>query len=276
MGLAACLAAAAACGGTAGPEKAGGERVPMPPAGIDHGPWSRLLEKYVDERGQVAYGRWKDSPADRAALALFLARYAAVERPAQGADRMASLINLYNAATIHWILAHYPTRSIQALPSSFTGERIRVSGQRVSLDEIERALEPLAGYRVHAALVCAARSCPPLARAAYRAEGIEADLDAAMRRWLAREDLNRFRPADNRADISSIFRWHSDEFQSAGGTRAVLARFAPERYREFLSGPDYAITYLRYDWGLNDQGPEGRSYGGLKLLWDKLRAKLRV
>ena len=246
----------------------------MPPAGIDHGPWSRLLEKYVDERGQVAYGRWKDSPADRAALALSLARYAAVERPAEGAGRIASLVNLYNAATIHWILAHYPTRSIQALPSSFTGERIRVSGQRVSLDEIERALEPLTGYRVHAALVCAARSCPPLARAAYRAEGIEADLDAAMRRWLAREDLNRFRPADNRAEISPIFRWHSDEFQSAGGTRAVLARFAPERYREFLSGPDYAIAYLRYDWGLNDQGVHGWRYGGTRAWWDRVRAKL--
>lgn len=54
-----------------------------------------------------------------------------------------------------------------------------------------KTLRPLAGYRVHATLVCAARSCPPLSRDAFREDILDKQLEEAMRRWLARADLNK-------------------------------------------------------------------------------------
>jgi hypothetical protein len=57
--------------------------------------------------GMVAYEKWKDDTADIQALDDFLERYAApAEKPTQGPEEIAALINAYNAFTIRWILEH--------------------------------------------------------------------------------------------------------------------------------------------------------------------------
>ena len=277
--LAAALLAFAALTGCAG-ESRGSPKAPAKQvsvrAGIDAAMWGRLLQKYVEERGLVDYGAWKASAADRESLRGFLRELAAPgEPPARGNELAASLINAYNALTIEWILENYPTESIRSLDHSFDAERHWIGGRKVSLDQIEHeTLRPQFGFRVHATVVCAARSCPPLARQEYRPGELDPELDAAMRRWFAREDLNTFLPAENRAEISMIFRWYREDFQKApGGLRAVLAAYAPQPFRNFLQEASYKIDYKPYDWGLNDQGPHGRDYGGVRELLDKLRSK---
>ncbi len=240
-------------------------------AGIDHGPWDRLLRKYVDERGLVDYAAWKASAADREELSAYLARMASAGEPARGNARAAALINAYNALTIAWMLEPYPIASIRSTSKAFEARRHEVGGRRVSLDDIEHgSLRPEYGYRVHAAISCASRSCPPLSARAWEAAGLDERLDAAMGSWLAREDLNRLSPGRDEVEVSMIFKWFAEDFEKAGGVRAVLARFGPEPDRSFLSGNGYKIGYRHYDWGLNDQGPEGRDYGGLRSLWDSL------
>ena len=241
-------------------------------AGLDHAEWSRLLRTYVDERGLVDYTGWKTSREGRQALDVYLRSLAAAPEPAAGGDdRAASLINAYNALTVSWVLAHYPTASIRALPDSFTAARHALGGRKVSLDQIEHeALRPQVGYRVHAALVCAARSCPPLAREAFAAPALERQLDAAMERWLGREDLNRFDVAAGRAQVSSIFRWFADDFDKAGGLAGVLERHGPPPARALAKRSGLQVEHLDYDWALNDQRPAAR-YGRLRLFWDRVR-----
>ncbi len=231
------------------------EAAPVPiPAGVDHTEWDRLLKAYVDDRGLVAYARWKANTSDRDALKRYLAGFAATGTPAQGNELAASGINAYNAFTIAWVLDNYPTGSIRVLKDSFAAQRHVIGGKKVSLDDIEhRTLRTLVGYRVHAALVCAARSCPPLRQEAWRAEGIDAQLDAAMARWLAREDLNRFDPSRGRAQVSKIFDWFKDDFDRAGGVPAILQRHGPPSARETAAVGDIDIDHLDYDWSLNDQ-----------------------
>lgn len=223
------------------------------PKGINHEAWDDLLGRYVDARGMVDYRAWQAATGDRAVLRAYLAQFAAEAKPAaEGDDRVASLINLYNALTIDWILTNYPVDSIKATPEPWSAKRHRVGGREVSLDEIEHAtLRPLAGYRVHAALVCAARSCPPLRREAYRPERLNDQLNDQMRAWLARPDLNQFLPERQRVVLSQIFNWFRDDFDQAGGIRNVLLRFAPAPYRTFLE-TDYQVSRRPYDWGLNE------------------------
>ena len=242
-------------------------------SGIAHGPWGGLLKKYVDDNGRIDYAAWKASAADSEGLRDYLRLFAAeAEPPAQGNERIASLINAYNALAVEWILSHYPTPSIRSLDHSFTNARHEIAGKRVSLDDIEhRTLRPLAGYRIHAALSCASRSCPPLAREPFEAARLEAQLTDRMRTWLANEDLNRFLPAEGKAKISEVFRWNLEDFQRAGGVKNILREYAPRRFTAFLSTDSYTIEYLPYQWGLNDQGAEGRNYGGAQLVLDKLR-----
>ena len=241
-------------------------------AGFDHREFDRLLKKYVNEQGLVNYAAWKGSKADLAALDDYLKQFAGmIDDPARGREKAASLVNGYNAFVLQWILKNYPTESIWQLKDSFSGKRNEIGGRRVSLDDIEHGtLRPLIGYRTHAVLVCAARSCPPLRRFAYAAEMLEEQDDAAYRAWLAREDLNKFFPNDKRVEISSIFKWFKQDFEKAGGIPKILGHYAPESVGEFAASGNYQIKYLPYNWGLNDQGPHGRNYSRTQFLLDNV------
>ncbi len=241
-------------------------------AGIRHDEFDRLLKNYVNDRGLVNYTAWKQTAADLSALDGYLNQFAPKpENPATGNEKAASLVNAYNAFVLRWILSNYPTESIQQLKDSFTAKRNEVGGRKVSLDNIEHGtLRPLIGYRAHAVLVCAARSCPPLQRFAYAADNFDEQDDRAYRAWLAREDLNKFLPGEKRVEISNIFKWFKKDFARAGGIPKIVGRYAPQPVREFAASGNYEIKYLPYNWGLNDQGPHGRDYSRLQLILDNI------
>jgi hypothetical protein len=241
-------------------------------AGINHDAFDRLLKKYVSEQGLVNYGAWKQNSADLSALDEYLKQFAVqTDTRARGNEKAASLVNAYNGSTLRWILANYPTESIWQLKDSFSAKRNEIGGRNVALDDIEHGtLRPLIGYRAHAVLVCAARSCPPLQRFAYRADQFEGQDDRAYQAWLAREDLNKFLPGEKKVEISSIFKWFKQDFDQAGGIPKILGRYAPSSVRELAASGKYDIRYLPYNWGLNDQGPHGRDYSRAQLLFDNI------
>jgi Protein of unknown function, DUF547 len=241
-------------------------------SGINHGDYDRLLKKYVNERGLVNYSGWKQNQADIQALDDYLKQFASkIDNPAQGNEKAASLVNAYNAFMLQWILTNYPTESVWSLKDSFTAKRINIGGRTVSFNDIENgALRPSLGYRAHSVLVCAARSCPPLQRSAYSAEKFDEQDNHAFHTWLGREDLNRFLPSEKRAELSSIFKWFKGDFDQAGGVPKILSRYAPEPVRDFAASGKYDIKYISYNWGLNDQGPHGRSYGKANLIFDNI------
>jgi hypothetical protein len=241
-------------------------------AEINHDAFDRLLKKYVSEQGLVNYGAWKQNSADLSVLDEYLKQFAVqTDTRARGNEKAASLVNAYNAFTLRWILANYPTESIWQLKDSFSAKRNEIGGRNVALDDIEHGtLRPLIGYRAHAVLVCAARSCPPLQRFAYRADQFEEQDDRAYQAWLAREDLNKFLPGEKKVEISSIFKWFKQDFDQAGGIPKITGHYAPPSVREFAASGKYDIRYLPYNWGLNDQGPHGRNYSRAQLLFDNI------
>ncbi len=232
------------------------------PAGVSPAPWQALLERYVDDRGLVAYGRWRDDATDLRKLDDFIAAYARADGPgATGPEEIAALINAYNAFTIRWILQNYPTESIRELDGSWDKARWNIGGRIVSLDEIEhKNLRPLYGWRVHATIVCAARSCPPLLDEAYTAANLHSLTDRAYRVWLAREDLNQFDEAAGVVRVSPIFKWFKSDFTGEGDPAVVFEKFGPANMRTFLADRKFKMDYLDYNWGLNDQGNHGRDY----------------
>jgi len=241
-------------------------------AGINHDEYDRLLKKYVNEQGLVNYGAWKQNQADLSAFDDYLKQFAAkIDNRAQGNEKAASLANAYNAFVLRWILSNYPTESIWQLKDSFSGKRNEIGDRKVALNDIEHGtLRPLIGYRAHAVLVCAARSCPPLQRFAYTADKFEEQDDHAYRSWLSREDLNRFLPNEKKVEISSIFKWFKQDYDKAGGAAKILGRYAPAAVRDFAAGGKYETKFISYNWGLNDQGPHGRNYSRANLLFDNI------
>ena len=242
-------------------------------AGIKHDDFDRLLKRYVNGQGLVDYTGWKQNAADLSALDDYLKQFApSPQPPASGNERAASLVNAYNAFVLQWILKNYPTESIWQLKNSFKEKRHEIGGGKYALNDIENgALRPTIGWRAHAVLVCAARSCPPLQRSAYTAEKFEEQDAAAFRAWLGRDDLNKFLPEQKRVEISSIFKWFKGDFDKAGGVPKVFGMYAPQDVRAFAASGAYETKYLPYNWGLNDQGPHGRNYTKANLIFDFLK-----
>ena len=68
----------------------------------------------------------------------------------------------------------YPVKSIRDIDGAFDGIRRRIGGEPLTLDEIENRLRETRDARIHFAIVCASKSCPPLATRAYRRAGLSA------------------------------------------------------------------------------------------------------
>jgi hypothetical protein len=239
----------------------------------EHSTWDALLKKYVNAQSLVDYRKWKD--AGNPELDSYL-KLLAQPWPGGGMtpnEEKAALINAYNALAVHWVLENYPVKSIWRTGHPFTAARQTVNGQQISLDQIEARLRALGDPRIHAALVCASRSCPPLRPEAYVANRIDQQLDDNTRAWLRSPSLNEFLPDSRRARVSPIFKWYAVDFQRAGGSvENFLARYAPASKSDFLRR-DFKIEYLPYDWGLNDTASLGAGYSQIQFLWDYFRNK---
>jgi hypothetical protein len=228
----------------------GAQPVPKPPDGPGDPALPRLAEQLL---GQVRAGQPTDSL--EAVLANLPPGHLAAGLPHDRA-RKAFWLNMYNA----WfqVLA---TREGLGVPEIFTAPAIRAAGLALSLDDIEHGIlrryrwKYSLGYlpqfwppdhlkllcvdtldhRIHFALNCGARSCPPIGF--YQPERVELQLERATAAFIRNESS-----IDHQAKtvgVSQIFQWFHGDFGNVG---QLLARHL---------GPEvstYSLTYLPYDW----------------------------
>jgi hypothetical protein len=236
---------------------------------FDHSTFDRLLKHYVNQRARVNYTDWKKDGTS--SLDEYLTSFSS-SWPAQLSDpeKKAALINLYNAHTIRWVLRSYPAESIWSTSKPFKVKRHQVDGTNVSLDDIETKLRQMGDPRIHAVLVCAARSCPPLRGEAYVSARLDQQLDDNTRAWLGDTELNSFDPARRLAEISPIFKWYRQDFASL---EKFLAEHGPPDRVRFLASGKPVIRFKSYSWGLNDATDLGLRYSAATFWWDYLRNK---
>lgn len=237
---------------------------------VDHRAWDALLAgRVVQGTGGVAlvrYGRF--GAAERQALDGYLAALQAVAVSRLNRDeQFAYWVNLYNALTVKVILDNYPVETIRDIdisPGLFSNgpwgaELVEVEGEALSLDDIEhRILRPIwQDPRIHYAVNCASIGCPDLRATAWTAEGLDAALDEAARRY-----VNHPRGADVRGGrlyVSSIYDWFEEDFgDSEAGVIAHLRQYAASGLKNRLVGIR-DIEDDEYDWTLNDAAPRPRA-----------------
>jgi len=225
-----------------------------------HAGFARVLAANVTN-GVVDYAALK---AVQAELDSYLAGLSAVPRDEFGKwsrdQRLAFLINLYNAATLKLIVDHHPVASIRKIGGLLKGpwkqEVVGFQGGRITLDRLEHELiRPVfAEPRIHFALVCAARSCPPLRSEPFVAARLGAQLDDQARAFLAQSAKNRIDRAAKTLWLSPIFDWYASDF-TQGGRPLVeyVADFLPPEDATELRTGSYRIRHTDYDWTLNDR-----------------------
>jgi polyferredoxin len=189
-----------------------------------------------------------------AELVDYLDRMGQVDPAALSRDeQLAFYINLYNAGMIKAVIDRHHAGYSPADDdfAVFSDAIVPLRGARVSLDHIEKQIiipqfgEP----RIHIAVVCGARSCPPLIARAYRGHDIDAVLETNMGRFIAHDPFrNRFE--DGTMRLSSIFDWYADDFGGKANVAKYVDRYNPENVGS------YSVSYLDYSWDLNIAAPK--------------------
>jgi len=230
-----------------------------------HTIWSKILHEVVVQDGVksgVKYSALRSSPKE---LQRYIYSLSDVTKSQFSkfteAQKLSFLINAYNAFTVTLIINNYPVSSIKKIGGWFSTpwkiQFFKLFGELHSLDDIEHEMirkwfdEP----RIHFALVCAAKSCPPLRNEAYVADRLEDQLHDAAKNFLNDNDRNYFDPATSTLHFSSIFKWYGSDFDKKHGSAQRFA--APfiadsEGQAATIAAESTAIEFLPYDWSLND------------------------
>lgn len=131
-----------------------------------------------------------------------------------------------------------------------------VGGKPFSLNQIEHeVLRKMAEPRIHFAIVCASRSCPRLFKQAYTAEQLDFQLNRNATQFFASPINFRFDAASEAIQLSSIMKWFGEDFGADQPSRLrTIARYLPsDEARDVAGRLSVRVSYLEYDWGLNDQ-----------------------
>lgn len=170
-------------------------------------------------------------------------------------------VNMYNA----WfqILA---VREKKKNPEIFTSKLILIAGKKFSLDDIEhgilrkyrwkyskgylpkffpgKLIKKLAvskiDYRIHFALNCGAKSCPPIAFYSY--DNIDKQLDLASKSFLSGE--TEIDDPKKEVRVTKIMDWFIGDFDGKKGIRQIIKKVL----NKDIAG--YKIKFKPYDWSV--------------------------
>lgn len=194
-------------------------------------------------------------------------------------QRLAGWINLYNALIIDAVRTLGITESIRQVPGFFRQAAYQIGGQRYSAELIEHGLlranrpphprlptllggdDPRRAYalptldpRVHCALNCATRSCPP--PQVYTAAAVDAQLDRACQAFIQGGGLDV--DSDGALTLSGVFAFYLDDFGGPQGLIAFVEPYLPDpetRQAAQAAWTAGRVAFQPYDWAL-DFSPE--------------------
>ncbi|RMF39377.1 MAG: DUF547 domain-containing protein [Planctomycetota bacterium] len=236
------------------------QRIPL--GQIDHTAWDELLHKYVDSHGMVAYAAWKRSASDQRKLLDYLNHLSRSDNRGTKPQLLAFWINAYNALTVYGILREYPTSSIRNHTAKLFGYNIwkhlklRVAGNAYSLEDIEhKILRKMGEPRIHFAIVCASIGCPRLLNEAYVPERLDQQLTENAKNFFGNREKFRYDAASRRFWVSPILQWFAEDFgaDQAARLRTIAPYLPDETSRHMALAGKVSLSYLDYDWSLNDR-----------------------
>ena len=222
------------------------------------------------ETGEVDYGKLVESESYARFKTFARALpYCTKEDLGDRPHQIAFWINLYNALILHGVLHYKVSGSMLRDIGFFRRVAYNVGGMRFSAAAIEHGLlrgnrrHPYLPFtqfakgdpremmsiedpdpRMHFALVCGARSCPPIS--AYDGEQLDAQLDLAAAAFINGIGA-QFDPEAKILFLSRIFKWYAGDF---GGREGAL-RLVDQYLDTSVAIAGARIRYLPYDWEVN-------------------------
>lgn len=218
------------------------------PVQPNHEVWNGLTKQYVSTSGKVNY---KGMRTNLSKIATYLKQLATTPPKSDWNknEKLAYWINLYNASTVYLIASNYPVKSITDINGGKPWDKKFVkSGDKVyTLNQIENDIvrPRFKDPRIHAALNCAAVSCPKLLNEAYVGNQLSAQLDKQTKAWI--NDTGKNKLLADKVEISKIFEWYAIDFKVAGGTVGFINKYTTAKIASSAK-----VSFLEYNWALNE------------------------
>jgi len=182
------------------------------------------------------------------------------------AKRLAFWVNIYNAY-IQIILKKQP-KLYDDRGVFFKKEQIRIAGETVSFAKIEHGIIRKSqweyglgyfrkwfpnkferklrldkrDYRIHFALNCGAKDCPPVA--IYEWERLHEQLEKSTSAFLTKTTV--FNEETNEVAITSLFSWFRGDFGGKNSVKDIL-----KKQSLIPTKKDIELNYTNYDWTLD-------------------------
>lgn len=149
-------------------------------------------------------------------------------------------------------------------PEIYKEKRITIAGIKLSLDDMEHGIlrrfrykyslgyfsDPFApsrikkmavevlDFRIHFALNCGAKSCPPIAF--YSVEGLEDQLELATLSFL--EGDTEIKESKKEVHITTLMKWFLKDFGGRNGIRKILKKYIKKNFTS------YKLVFKPYSW----------------------------
>ena len=205
----------------------------------------KFLSSYVKE-GRVNYAKINANKTDLESLVTFIALK---QKFTSAAQEKAFYLNAYNILVIKGIINNYPTKGPMEINGFFDKKTYLINGASLTLNNIENDIirKKYNDARIHFALVCGAKSCPPIQSYAFTPEKLEAQLDLVTKQSIQNPSFIKIDSKNNKASVSMIFNWYKDDFVKAKGS---VLNFINSYLKKPLSATTTIENYT-YDWALN-------------------------
>lgn len=211
----------------------------------DYDLWDSFLKKYVSPAGDVNYAAIKSNKSELSKIVTTFEQ-CMPEKSWNNNEKLAFWINAYNVFTIELIVKNYPLKSIQKLDSGkpWDVKRIQIGNKKYSLNNIENDIirPQFKDPRIHFAVNCAAKSCPPILNAAYKPSTLDSQLNSQTKKFVNNSKYQTL--TNSKMSLSKIFDWYGVDF----GNKIDFIN----KYSKVKIDKSATIIYKDYDWSLNE------------------------
>ncbi|HEX9941570.1 MAG TPA: DUF547 domain-containing protein [Thermoanaerobaculia bacterium] len=231
----------------------------------DYRVWGELLAKHYDPARGMNYKALKDQDKktlDDLRRQMAMVDVQSLSRP----DQLAYWINLYNISVVAIVVDNYPVESIRDLSTDpiirlnvFKKDSVDTRRGKVSLNDIEneKVREGFKDPRIHFAINCAAKSCPPIRPEPYVGSRISEQLDDQARKFLNGPNGVRLEKKGGVLILhtTKVMDWFEEDFNKWGGGQVdFIIRYAAADKRKQIeaAGNQIKLEFDDYSWKLND------------------------
>ncbi len=215
---------------------------------------------------QFIYAAKTSEATDSPVLALKNLSYADLKNKLKSDDeKKAFWINLYNGYT--QVILKFSPEKYKSRNTFFKSKQIEIAGKMFSLDDIEHGILRRSkikwslgylnklfpgktekdlrvdhlDYRIHFALNCGAKSCPPIAF--YNPENLNPQLDIATKAYLTGEA--EYDAKKNIIKLPTLMNWFRRDFGGKKKMKQLL-----QKINVIPEGSNPKIKFKKYDWNL--------------------------